>query len=152
MGYRRNDDQGRVVGFKDGQPVYKKINRGERDDKRRDGEKRYGDRERGGKDRESFKRPIIGRKAAWSSAGKAIPLTAGTATNAHMAGSRAISAVNTPASAGKRQGAISAPNAAMRARPAASATSAYSARRTSLSAAMRACRAVLPAARSIMRT
>jgi 23S rRNA (guanosine2251-2'-O)-methyltransferase len=62
MGYRRNDDQGRVVGFKDGQPVYKKINRGERDDKRRDGErrdgeKRYGDRERGGKDRESFKRP-----------------------------------------------------------------------------------------------
>lgn len=29
MAYRRNDDNGRVIGFKDGQPVYKRINRGE---------------------------------------------------------------------------------------------------------------------------
>ena len=30
MAYRRKDEGGRVIGFKDGQPVYKKVNRGER--------------------------------------------------------------------------------------------------------------------------
>lgn len=58
MAYRRNDGDGRVVGFKDGQPVYKKTNRGEdrkpgNGRERRpfgnDGERRYNDRDRGGK-------------------------------------------------------------------------------------------------------
>lgn len=39
---RRNDENGRVVGFKDGQPVYKKTNRGERTGERQDRPRRNG--------------------------------------------------------------------------------------------------------------
>ena len=66
MAYRRNDNEGRVVGFRDGQPIYKKVNRNgqapnrggkpERSDSRGDnrrrrteGEKRYNDRDRDGR-------------------------------------------------------------------------------------------------------
>lgn len=49
MAARRNDDNGRVVGFKDGQPVYKKVNRGQaanrsegkKTERRAEGEKTY---------------------------------------------------------------------------------------------------------------
>ena len=64
---RRNNDNGRVVGFKDGQPVYKKVNRGEQRDRKQGGrsdagrqengrrrgedrgERRYNDRDRDGR-------------------------------------------------------------------------------------------------------
>ena len=36
MAYKNKDENGRVVGFKDGQPVYKKTNRGGRDNERSD--------------------------------------------------------------------------------------------------------------------
>ena len=52
MAYRRNDDNGRVVGFRDGQPVYKKINRGERDERRQGGDRRE-NREHGGREQGS---------------------------------------------------------------------------------------------------
>lgn len=60
MAYRRNDEGGRVIGFKDGQPVYKKVNRGEGRSHTgargpaRDGERR----QREGGEGESFEKPI----------------------------------------------------------------------------------------------
>ena len=84
MAYRRSDEGGRVVGFKDGQPVYKKTNRGQspsrggervnsgKRSERPEGERSHRrDEERGGR-REGLKRERFERRSEDAAAGKTV--------------------------------------------------------------------------------